>query len=123
MWPQIIFLSFIGVCYGTVPSLQVARNYNHVGPDILDVMPRTIQEAAQLGFDKFGNCTDNPKFKGIPYKRRNELTMVILFDVTGVVAGFQITIPKSSLLTSEILRKPFILDGDRFVLTVYFTDP
>uniref|UniRef100_A0A0B7AU65 Uncharacterized protein n=1 Tax=Arion vulgaris TaxID=1028688 RepID=A0A0B7AU65_9EUPU len=88
-------------------------------------LPRTASEALAQNFVKVSDCDQRSSWGGARYVKDNDYTLTLLYDINGYIAGIQTGIPKNLANGFPIpsLRPPFISDGDRWVITAYFTDP
>ncbi|GFN89438.1 hypothetical protein PoB_001594400, partial [Plakobranchus ocellatus] len=105
------------------------------GLDIFEsfyTQPRTVDEAKQQGYRLIGpdKCGASKTYNGLAYVKGDDPTVTLLFDINGYIAGIQTAIRLSDEQRTgfppKSLRPPFVLDGkdnNRYVLTVYFTDP
>ena len=93
--------------------------------DIFKDMPRTEDGAVEEGFIKHSGCKENPKFRGKQYMKDEDTSVILLYDVTGYIAGIQSGIPKDlpNGFPSDGIKPPFVDDGDVYKLTAYFVDP
>ncbi|KAL5022531.1 hypothetical protein ScPMuIL_001686 [Solemya velum] len=88
-------------------------------------MPRTESDATDEGFVKFSDCLDNNELRGNRYMDDGDVFLILIYDVNGYIAGIQAGFPKSfsSTYPPDTLKPPFIDDGDKWVVTIYFVDP
>uniref|UniRef100_A0A0B6YRW2 Uncharacterized protein n=1 Tax=Arion vulgaris TaxID=1028688 RepID=A0A0B6YRW2_9EUPU len=107
-------------------GLRVTWNQNPEDPNYFVRFPRTESDALNQGFKIIGTCDMRARWRGKRYIRNDDdYTVVLLFDKNGYIAGIQTTIPKSykSPYLSTKLQPPLVSDGDRWMITAYFTDP
>jgi len=78
------------------------------------------------------DCTNGGKFNGFRYIKDGDYTMVLLFDNKGSIAGIQMTLAKSQILTSNnnfnyanvpMFQSETLNSQDVYTLTTYFVDP
>lgn len=88
-------------------------------------MPRTVADAISEGFTKIDDCNPNAAWRGARYIKNNDHALCLLYDVNGYIAGIQTGVPKNqnNSYPNPTLRPPFVDDGERWVVTAYFTDP
>jgi len=107
---------------------KVTWNPNPLSHHSFTDLPRNINDNA-MGFTLMKNqCNGNkPKgpFAGRLYWAGGDPAVVLIFDVNGIIAGIQTSVPKSQweYPPSTMLGHPIIDDGVNYVLTAYFVDP
>jgi len=78
-------LFYISVTYGWNPW----SNFNS--------MPRTVREAEMNGWKLIGGergCSNGGKYKGYRYIKGEDISIALLYDVNGIIAGMQMNVRK-----------------------------
>lgn len=83
-------------------------------------LPTEKNQAEKDGWKLTKACDANNYFQGNRYVLNGDTAVMLLFGANGQVAGIQMGIPKSVLGTKQ---GPWVLEGDMYVMTAYFTDP
>jgi len=96
-------------------------------------MPRTSQDAESQGWTKAStDCQNGGTFHGNRYFYKGDYTMAILYDINGVVAGIQMILKKSEIVTSAnkfnyaavpMFQSETLNSNDVYTLTTYFVQP
>jgi len=78
------------------------------------------------------DCTNGGKFNGFQYVKNNDYSVGLLYDTQGTIAGIQMLIPKSVVLTSTntlnydaipMYQNATYNGQDYYVLTAYLVEP
>lgn len=64
-------------------------------------------------------------FAGVRYWKDSDPSLMLIFDVNGIIAGIQTAVPKTEFtpMAGPTVNHPWIDDGNYWVLTAYFVDP
>lgn len=100
-----------------------------------DRLPRTLTDSGANGWELVSSeCTNGGRFNGFQYIVPGDITVGLLFDVNGTIAGIQALFNKNTLETQpgntvnytalSSMYQTFSLNGtESYVLTAYFVDP
>jgi hypothetical protein len=115
------------VTFGVVPIEGQGKNE----------IPRVVSDATNEGWVTISkDCSNGGKFNGLRYLYQGDSGIlydrVVLYDTQGTVAGLQMLLPQSAVLSAKstihlgkiLLYQNDTLNGvDYFVLTAYFQNP
>ncbi|RUS82736.1 hypothetical protein EGW08_009516 [Elysia chlorotica] len=105
-------------------GLKVTWGPNPLSSSYFVNQPRTAADAVKQGFQKISDCDVNAKWRGARYVKDGDYSLTLLYDVNGYIAGIQTSVPKSyGKYPKPQIQPPFVEDGDRWVVSAYFTDP
>uniref|UniRef100_A0A2C9KWN8 Uncharacterized protein n=1 Tax=Biomphalaria glabrata TaxID=6526 RepID=A0A2C9KWN8_BIOGL len=99
------------------------------GPSMTGVyfqsQPRTRSDALAQGWTKLSGCEQGSKWRGERYIRNDDHTIVLIYDVSGNIAGiqtgFETNDPRGLNVTA--MAKYTQEDGGYTYVTTYFADP
>ncbi|XP_055870196.1 uncharacterized protein LOC106050172 isoform X4 [Biomphalaria glabrata] len=99
------------------------------GPSMTGVyfqsQPRTRSDALDQGWTKLSGCEQGSKWRGERYIRNDDHTIVLIYDVSGNIAGiqtgFETNDPRGLNVTA--MAKYTQEDGGYTYVTTYFADP
>jgi len=112
-------------------SVQAAQKWPHLRTTYgkWTPQPRTNEELSAAGWTLESTCGDNPHFVGNRWVD-DDLSLVVITDVNGYVAGAQSLLPVSAVdLEAEYIKgnpwyNPTVIRGqDYMAITAYFVDP
>jgi charged multivesicular body protein 7 len=114
-------------------DLKVTFGVNPFSSNTFVHMPLTTTEADGGGWEKLSQtCTNDNNFYGFRYMLNNDPGVTLLYDVNGVIAGIQMNLLKSEVLSSKnkykydkvsMFQTTTINGKDVFTLTAYFVNP
>ncbi|PAA69604.1 hypothetical protein BOX15_Mlig030495g1 [Macrostomum lignano] len=130
-------MKFIGLCIAAslLVGCAVAQDWDDLrvrfGMNPLSnfvQMPRTVADATSQGFKQETNCDGAAnKFLGRRFVHRNgDRSIMLLYDVNGIIAGIQTNVPKSTGFPTAAHKKfhdMWVEEPNAHVLTAYFVDP
>lgn len=106
-------------------GLRVTWMANALNPWAFDSIAREAKSLSRSYKLRDNQCNaPNAKFLGKRYWYNEDPALTILYDVNGIVAGIQTSVPKSDYTPSnDVIDRNFADDGDYWTLTAYFVDP
>jgi len=105
-------------------GLKVTWGPNPLSSSYFVNQPRTVSDALGAGFTQISHCDANAAWRGARYVKNGDHSLTLLYDVNGYIAGIQTSVPKSvGTYPKAPIQPPFVEDGDRWVVSAYFTDP
>ncbi|PAA61235.1 hypothetical protein BOX15_Mlig008351g1 [Macrostomum lignano] len=130
-------MKFIGLCIAAslLVGCAVAQDWDDLrvrfGMNPLSnfvQMPRTVADATSQGFKQETNCDGAAnKFLGRRFVHRSgDRSIMLLYDVNGIIAGIQTNVPKSTGFPTAAHKKfhdMWVEEPNAHVLTAYFVDP
>ncbi|GFN75347.1 hypothetical protein PoB_000185300 [Plakobranchus ocellatus] len=120
----VVFTSILAISGAFVLFDDVTWGPNPLSSSYFVTQPRTTAEAISQGFTKISDCDVNAKWRGARYVKDGDYALTLLFDVNGFIAGIQTSVPKTpGKYPKAPLQPPFVDDGDRWVVSAYFTEP
>ncbi|KAK3771298.1 hypothetical protein RRG08_024375 [Elysia crispata] len=102
-------------------GLKVTWGPNPLSSSYFVSQPRTAADAVNQGFQKISDCDVNAKWRGARYVKGGDYSLILLYDVNGYIAGIQTS--SIGKYPKQQLQPPYVDDGDRWVVSAYFTDP
>jgi charged multivesicular body protein 7 len=114
-------------------DLRVQYDINPVGH--FRRKPKLEREAVELGWRPVtptGDCSNGGQYNGFRYIEPEEDSLVLIFDVNGVIAGMQMLLAHSAILSenntfqySDVphFNNATFEGAEYFVLTAYFVNP
>jgi len=110
-------------------TLRVTWGANPLSKESFVKQPRTVAEAKKEGYTQVSEKCEG-QFLGQRFIKGNDVSVILLFDVQGTIAGVQMGIPSSFITdkyykysTQKMFNRDTILDKDVYILTAYFVDP
>jgi hypothetical protein len=120
-----------GFLFGAGPewhSLRTTWGPNPFSSNYFVNQPLTVEDAQKAGFEQIpGPCQG--KFLGQRFIQGQDVSLILIYDSKGAIAGVQMAIPKSIItkyynFTSQKMYNEDTIGGvNVYVLTAYFVDP
>ncbi|KAK3094820.1 hypothetical protein FSP39_006639 [Pinctada imbricata] len=119
----VVFVPFVPEALSNIRG-RVTAGRNFSDPNILAGVPKTERDAAIQGFSMISDCSGN--FLGRRYIQNKDSSLILIYDVNGVIAGIQTGIPVGLVggyPTENLIPRPFVPEGSFLYLTTYFIEP
>jgi len=119
-------------CYGWLfggpayNDLKVTFSLNPLNSWRWNSVPRELTEAVQKGWTLHKDgCKDaKDSLPGQRYILNGDLSVILVFDANGFIAGIQMGVPKSAVNPGQWVKKStVIVDGSNYALSAYFIHP
>jgi len=118
-----------GFLFGKGPEYDDLRVTFAINPLNLwryNPMPRTLTDAVARGWSlhKDGCSKNKNSLPGQRYILNGDISVILVFDANGYIAGLQMGIPKTAVTPGHsVLANPIIDDDQNYVLSTYFVNP
>ncbi|OWF54729.1 uncharacterized protein LOC110441354 [Mizuhopecten yessoensis] len=107
-------------------NLRVTWSLNPLDTLGFNAMPRTVDEAKAQGFVMDSDCGEIAGLQGKRFVKGRDYGLVLVYDKNGYIAGIQIGVPKNDSAgfpPVNQINHPFVLVGNTYFVTAYFTNP
>jgi len=118
-----------GFLFGGGPAfddLKVTFAINPLNFWRFNSVPRTLEDAVAEGWSLHNDGCANSKdhLPGARYILNADLSVILVFDANGFIAGLQMGIPKSAITPGHLVMvSPIQDDNQQYVLSTYFIHP
>jgi len=129
-----VVLSLVGFCVAVQwADFRVKYDLNPVGHFLRK--PKLLREALEQNWtlvNDASNCQNGGKYNGFRYVQDGDDSLALIYDVNGVIAGLQMMLPHSEILTPNntfnfgnvaFFTNETFRGAQYYILTAYLVDP